>query len=89
MRTIIRRTVCTAESTTELRSAITHTIHNVVENRNPYRSINRRRFPEPTPVCYCLRPTICHVYQRGSWPYHDYCACVKDNYIKEKNSVIT
>jgi hypothetical protein len=50
MRRIIRRTVCTAESTTESRCAVSHTFHNVVEKRNPYRSINRRRLPEPTPA---------------------------------------
>jgi hypothetical protein len=50
MRRIIGRTVCTAESTTESRSAIWHTFHNVAEKRNPSRSINRRRLPEQTPV---------------------------------------
>jgi hypothetical protein len=41
MRRIMRRTVCTAESTTESRSAISHTFHNDMEKRNPYRSINQ------------------------------------------------
>jgi hypothetical protein len=50
MRRIIRRTVCTAESTTESRSAISHTFHIVAEKRNPNRSINRRRLPEPMPA---------------------------------------
>jgi hypothetical protein len=45
---IKRRTLSTAESTTESRSAISHTLHNVVEKRNPYQSKNRRRRPEPT-----------------------------------------
>jgi hypothetical protein len=44
MRRIIRRTVCTAESTMKSRRAVSHTFHNVVEKRNPYRC----RLPEPT-----------------------------------------
>jgi hypothetical protein len=48
MRRILRRTVCTAESTTESRSAISHTLHGVVEKRNPYQSKNRRQRPELT-----------------------------------------
>jgi hypothetical protein len=48
MRRIISRTVFTAESTTESRSAISHTFHNVVEKRNPCQSKNRRRRFEPT-----------------------------------------
>jgi hypothetical protein len=47
MRRIIRRTVCTAESTTESRSAISHTFHDM-EKRNPYQSKSRRRRPKPT-----------------------------------------
>jgi hypothetical protein len=50
MRRIICRTVCTAHSTTESLGAISHTFHSVVEKRNPYRSINRRQLPEPTPA---------------------------------------
>jgi hypothetical protein len=53
---IKRRTVCTAESTTERRSAISHTFHNVMEKRKPYRSINRRRHPEPTPASLLSSP---------------------------------
>jgi hypothetical protein len=56
MRRIVRRIVCTAESTTESRSAISHTFHNVVEKRNPYRSVNRRRLPEPTPASLLSPP---------------------------------
>jgi hypothetical protein len=56
MRRIIIRTVCTAESTAESRSAISHTFHIVVEKRNPYRSINRRRLPEPTPASLLSPP---------------------------------
>jgi hypothetical protein len=56
MRRIIRRTICTAENTTESRSAISHTFHNVVEKRNPYRSINRLRLPEPTPALLLSPP---------------------------------
>jgi hypothetical protein len=47
MRRIIRRTVCTAESTAESRSDISHTFRNTVEKRNPYQSKNRSRRPEP------------------------------------------
>jgi hypothetical protein len=57
MRRIISRTVCIAESTTESRSAISHTLHNVVEKRNPYKSKNRRRRPEPT-----LASLLCPAY---------------------------
>jgi hypothetical protein len=53
---IIRRTHCTAESTTESRSAISHTFHNVEEKRNPYPSINRRQVPEPTPASLLSPP---------------------------------
>jgi hypothetical protein len=56
MRRIISRTVCTAESTTESRSAISHTFHNVVEKRNPYWSVNRSRLPEPTPASLLSLP---------------------------------
>jgi hypothetical protein len=55
MRRIICRTVSTAESTTESRSAISHTFYNVVEKRNPYESKNRRS--EPT-----LASLLCPVY---------------------------
>jgi hypothetical protein len=34
----------------ESRCSITYTFHNVVEKRNPYKSKNRRRHPEPTPA---------------------------------------
>jgi hypothetical protein len=54
MHRIVRRTVCTAESKTESRSAISHTLHNIVEKRNPYQSKNRRRRPEPTPASVSL-----------------------------------
>jgi hypothetical protein len=56
MRSIICRNVCTAESTTESRSAISNTFHNVVEKRNPYRSINRGRLSEPTPASLSCLP---------------------------------
>jgi hypothetical protein len=56
MRRITRRTLCTAESTTESRSAISHTFHNVVEKRNPYRYINRRQLHEPTPASLLSPP---------------------------------
>jgi len=52
MRRIIRRTVCTAESTTESRSAISHTLHNVVEKQNPYHAKSRRRLRETTPPSF-------------------------------------
>jgi hypothetical protein len=64
MLSITGRTVCTAESTTESLSAISHTFQNVVEKRNPYRSVKRRRHR------FCLCPTIYHIYQGVSWPYH-------------------
>jgi hypothetical protein len=48
MRRIIPRTVCTSESATESRSAISHTLHDVLEKRNPYQSKNRRRRPKQT-----------------------------------------
>jgi hypothetical protein len=56
MRRIIRRTVCTAESTTESRSAISHTFHNVVEKQNPCQSKNQRRRPVPTPASLLFSP---------------------------------
>jgi hypothetical protein len=52
MRRIIRRSVCTAESTTESRNAFSNTFHNDMERRNPYQSKNRRRLPEPTPASF-------------------------------------
>jgi hypothetical protein len=45
---IIHQNFCTAESKTESRSAISHTLQNVVEKGNPYQYKNRRRRPEPT-----------------------------------------
>jgi hypothetical protein len=57
MRRIICRTVCTAESTTEYRSAISHTLYNVQRKRNPYQSKNRRRRPGPT-----LASLLCPAY---------------------------
>jgi hypothetical protein len=54
MRRIICRIVCTAESITDSRSAISHTLHNVVEKLNPYRSINR--LSEPTPASLLSPP---------------------------------
>jgi hypothetical protein len=50
MLSIISRTLRTAESTTESRNAISHTLHNVVEKQYLYQSKNRRRRFEPTPV---------------------------------------
>jgi hypothetical protein len=52
MRRIIGRTVCTAESTTESCSAISHTFHNDMEKQNPYQSKSRRRRPEQTPASF-------------------------------------
>jgi len=37
--------------------------------------------------CFCLHPTICHIYQGVSWPYHGYCTCVQDKDIAVKNPV--
>jgi adenine-specific DNA methylase len=50
MRRIIRRTLSTAESTTETRSATSNTFHNDTEKRNPYQLKSRRRRPKPTPA---------------------------------------
>jgi len=50
MRRIIRRTVSTAGSIIETRSAISTTFHDVVDKRNQYRSNNRRRLLEQTPA---------------------------------------
>jgi hypothetical protein len=50
MRRIISRTVCTAESTTESRSAISNTFLNNMEKRNPHQSKSRSRRPKPTPA---------------------------------------
>jgi hypothetical protein len=52
MRRIIRRTVCTAESTTESRSVISHTFHNDMEKQHPHKSKRRRRRHEPTPASF-------------------------------------
>jgi hypothetical protein len=46
MRKIISRTACIAESTTESRSAISHTFHNVAAKRNTYQFI--KYTPTPT-----------------------------------------
>jgi len=58
----IERTVCTIENTTESRSAILNTFHNVTEKPNPHQSKSwhrrRRRF--------LLRCTIYHTCQ-GQW----------------------
>jgi len=53
---IISRNVCTAKSTTESITAISHKIHNV-EKRNPYQSKNRRRRREPK-----LASLLCPAY---------------------------
>jgi hypothetical protein len=50
MRRIISRTVCTAESTTESRSAISNTFLNDMEKRNRHQSKSRNLRPKPTPV---------------------------------------
>jgi hypothetical protein len=47
---IMGKTVCTAQTTTESRNTIAHTLHDVVEKQNPYQSENQRRRPEPTPA---------------------------------------
>jgi hypothetical protein len=56
MHRIIRRTVCTAESTAESRSAISQTLHNDKEKRNSCQSKNRRRRPETTPASVLCAP---------------------------------
>jgi hypothetical protein len=43
---IICRTVCTAESTMECHSAISHTFHNDIEKQNPYQSESQSRCPQ-------------------------------------------
>jgi hypothetical protein len=52
MRSIIRRTVCTAESTVDSRSAISHMFHNDMEKQNSYQSKSRRRRHEQTPASF-------------------------------------
>jgi hypothetical protein len=44
------------ENTMESRSSIKNTFHNVVEKRNPYKSKNRRRRPEPTSASLLCPP---------------------------------
>jgi hypothetical protein len=67
MRRITRRTVCTAESKTEFLSAISYTLHNMVEKWNSYHlkfdadamKRRRRRFR--------VRHTVYHIYQGQCW----------------------
>jgi hypothetical protein len=65
--TTLRSTVLRGPSvlpkTTESRSFIMNTFHNVVEKRNPYQSKHRRRRPGPSRRRFCVHRTICHIYQ--------------------------
>jgi hypothetical protein len=69
MRSIIRMLRGPSVNTTESRSSVKNTFHNVVEKRNPYQSKNRRRRR------FCVRRTVCHVYQGQSRQYAGSCAC--------------
>jgi uncharacterized protein len=59
----VERTVCKDENTTESRSSIKNTFHNVVEKRNPYQYENRRRRLNRRRRRVCVRRTKCHIYQ--------------------------
>jgi len=52
----VEKTVFATANTTESRSSMTNTFHNVVEKRNPYEFKNRRRRPEPTPASLLCPP---------------------------------
>jgi hypothetical protein len=50
------KVVCATENTTESRSSIMKTFHNVVETQNQYQSQNLCRRPEPRPASLSYPP---------------------------------
>jgi hypothetical protein len=76
MRRMISMTVCTAESTSEFPSAISHRFHNVVEKRNPYQSKNQHQRTKHTPASLCDSCNMYHIYEGEQRQYRGECTCV-------------